>query len=150
MEEQESEPTPPPKEETKPPEPEAAVAIPIPEPPELEAPSEERHATALPQMRATPSAVIRWQSQLAAHIEHFKRYPAEARSRRDQGTARIAFTIDHEGRLLTSRIVQSSGSAMLDSETLTMLARAQPVPRPPDGLSDAELSFVIPVHFNMK
>jgi protein TonB len=150
VEEHESEATPPPKEETKPPEPEAEVAIPIPEPPKPEPPSEEKHATAPPQTRATPSVVIRWQSLLAAHIEHFKRYPSEARSRGDQGTAKVAFTIDHEGRLLSSRIVESSGSASLDHETLAMLARAQPMPRPPDQLSDAELTFVVPVRFNIR
>jgi len=150
MEEQESEATPPPKEETKAPELEAEVAIPIPEPPKPEPPSEEKHATAPPQTRAAPSVVIRWQSQLAAHVERFKRYPPAARSRGDEGTAKVAFTIDHEGRLLNSRIVQSSGSASLDNETLAMLARAQPMPRPPDQLSDAELTFVVPVRFNIR
>jgi len=150
MQEDESLPTPPPKEETKPPEPEAEVAIPIPEPPKPEPPSEEKHATAPQQARAMPSVVIRWQSELAAHIEHFKRYPAEARSRGDQGTAKVAFTIDHGGRLLMSRIVQSSGSAALDNETLAMLARAQPMPRPPDQLSTAELTFVVPIRFNIR
>jgi periplasmic protein TonB len=150
MQEDESLPTPPPKEETKPPEQEAEVAIPIPEPPKPEPPSEEKHATAPPQTRATPSAVIRWQSELAAHIEHFKRYPAEARSHGDQGTAKVAFTIDHDGHLLSSRIVQSSGSAALDNETLAMLARAQPMPRPPDQLADTQLTFVVPVRFNIK
>jgi protein TonB len=150
MEEQESEPTPPPKEETKPPEPEAEVAIPLPEPPKPEPPTEEKHATAPPQAKTTPSSVIRWQSLLAAHIEHFKRYPAEARSRGDQGIAKVAFTIDHEGHLLSSRIVESSGSAALDNETLAMLARAQPMPRPPDQLASAELTFVVPVRFNIK
>jgi protein TonB len=150
MEDQESEPTPPPKEETKPAEPEAEVAIPIPEPPKPEPPTEEKHATAPPQAKTTPSSVIRWQSLLAAHIEHFKRYPTEARSRGDQGIAKVAFTIDHEGRLLMSRIVESSGSATLDNETLAMLARAQPMPRPPDQLSNAELTFVVPVRFNIR
>src|SRR5260370_35627 len=77
VEEQESEPTPPPKEETKPPEPEAEVAIPIPEPPKPEPPTEEKHATAPPQAKTTPSSGSRWQSLLAGHIEHFKRYTAE-------------------------------------------------------------------------
>jgi protein TonB len=150
MEEQESEPTPPPKEETKPPEPQAEVAIPIPEPPKPEPPVEEKHATAPPQAKTPPRSVARWQSLLAAHIEQFKRYPAEARSRGEQGIAKVAFTIDHEGHLLISRIVQSSGSAMLDQETLAMLARAQPMPRPPDQLSDAELTFVVPIRFNIR
>jgi protein TonB len=87
---------------------------------------------------------------LAAHIERFKRYPVDARSRGEQGIAKIAFTIDHEGHLLSSRIVESSGSAMLDEETLALLARAQPMPRPPGQFSDSELSFVVPVRFTMR
>jgi len=76
--------------------------------------------------------------------------PAEARSRGEQGIAKVAFTIDHEGHLLRSRIVQSSGSTALDEETLAMLARAQPMPRPPDQISDAQLTFVVPVRFNFR
>jgi len=151
METEETEATPPPKEEAKPPpEPQADVALPMPEPPKPEPPAEEMHSTAPVAAKTPPKAVIRWQGLLAAHIERFKRYPAAARSRGDKGIAKVAFTIDREGRLLSSRIVESSGSAALDQETLAMLARAQPMPRPPDELSGAELTFVVPVQFNIR
>ncbi len=151
METEETEATPPPKEETKPPpEPEADVALPMPEPPKPEPPAEEKHSTAPTAAKTPPKAIIRWQGLLAAHVERFKRYPATARSRGEHGTATVAFTIDREGRLLSSRIVESSGSAALDQETLAMLARAQPMPRPPDGLSDTELTFVVPVRFDIR
>jgi periplasmic protein TonB len=149
MEEQETEPTPP-KEETKPPEPEAEVAIPIPEPPKQEQVVEEKHAMAPSGANAPRVSVTRWQSQLFAHIEHFKRYPDKARSRGSQGSAKVAFTIDHEGRLVSSRVIQSSGSETLDNETLAMLARAQPLPRPPDQASDADLTIVFQMNFNIK
>jgi periplasmic protein TonB len=149
MEEEQSDPTPPQREETKPPELQAELSLPEPEPPKPEPPSEEKQATAPPQANA-PRAIARWESTLAAHLEHFKRYPKEARTRGEQGTATVAFTIDHEGRLVSSRIVQSSGSATLDEETLAMLARAQPMPKPPDNVLDSELSFIVPVRFNIK
>jgi protein TonB len=122
----------------------------MPEPPKPEPPVEEKQATAPQQARAPQVSVARWQTRLAAHIERFKRYPAEARSRGEQGIAKVAFKIDHEGRVLSSRIVQSSGSTALDQETLAMLARAQPMPPPPDQISDAELNFVVPVRFNFR
>ncbi len=31
-----------------------------------------------------------------------------------------------------------------------MLARAQPMPKPPDSALDSELSFVVPVRFNIR
>jgi TonB family protein len=87
---------------------------------------------------------------LAAHLERFKRYPDKARARGDQATTTVAFTIDHDGRLVTSRVVQSSGSQTLDEETLAMLVRAQPLPKPPDNVLVSELSFVVPIKFSIK
>jgi periplasmic protein TonB len=149
LQEEQSDPTPPQREDTKPPEPEAEVALPMPEPPKPKPPEEEKQATAPPQANA-PRSIARWESALVAHLERFKRYPQEARARGDQGITKIAFTIDHEGRLVSSRIVQSSGSATLDQETLDMLGRAQPMPKPPDNILGSELSFVVPINFNFK
>jgi protein TonB len=163
--EEQTEATPPPKEETKPPEQEAELALPVPEPPKPQPPVEQRDAMALPSAELppaaaapptagaavqTPATFIRWQSALAAHLERFKRYPTTARSRGEQGTAKVAFTIDHEGHLLSSHILQSSGSSTLDEETLAMLARAQPMPKPPANAPDSALSFVVPVRFNIR
>jgi protein TonB len=163
--EMETEATPPPKEETKPPEEEAEVALPTPEPPKPQPPVEQREATATPSVELppstaalpapgaevkTPAAMNRWQSALAAHLERFKRYPAAARAHHEQGIATVAFTIDHEGHLLRSSIVQSSGSPALDRETLDMLARAQPMPKPPGNTPDRALSFIVPIRFNIR
>jgi protein TonB len=98
----------------------------------------------------TSTELIQWQNALAAHLGRFKRYPSQARSRGEQGTATVAFTINRDGRLLNSRILQSSGSSLLDDETLTMLARAQPMPKPPITAPDSALSFVVPVRFDIR
>jgi protein TonB len=162
--EAESAPTPPKEEQTKPPEEVAEVALPIPEPPTPAPPTVASPPTAEPSVtmpavaaqptpgaEVIPAAVLRrWQSALVAHIERFKRYPAEARSHNERGVARVAFSIDHDGRIVASHIVQSSGFAALDSESLEMLSRAQPMPRPPAKLADSELSFVVPVRFNIR
>jgi protein TonB len=148
--EEESQATPPPKEETKPPETEAEVALPEPPKPQPQPQAEERSVAAPAAAKTPPASVIRWQTQLAAHIEHYKRHPAEARSRGEFGTATVEFTIDHKGHLLRSSIVQSSGSAALDRETRAMLVRAQPMPRPPDQLTGVGLTFVLPVHFDSR
>jgi periplasmic protein TonB len=104
-----------------------------------------------PPQTAPPLAdLIQWQTSLAAHLGRFKRYPATARSRGEQGTATVAFTIDRDGRLLSSRIVQSSGSSLLDEETLALLARAQPVPKPPITAPDSALSLVVPLRFDIR
>jgi protein TonB len=122
----------------------------LPEPPKPEPPQEQKQATAPPAALPSVAAVHRWESELVAHIERFKRYPAEARAHGEQGLARVAFTVDRDGKVRASRIVQSSGSSDLDQEALAMLTRAQPVPRPPDRVSGREFSFAIPVRFNIR
>jgi TonB family protein len=93
----------------------------MPEPPKV---ANRRPRKRRPPRANAPRAIARWESTLAAHLERFKRYPSEARARGDQGIATVACTIDHEGRLVSSRIAHSSGSATLDQETLAMLVRA--------------------------
>jgi protein TonB len=146
--EEESEATPLPKEETKPPEAQAEVALP--EPPKPEPPQVERQATAPPASAPSAAVVHNWESLLVAHIERFKRYPVEARTRGEQGMVRVAFAIDRDGWVRSSRVVQSSGSSELDQEALAMLTRAQPVPRPPDRIPTRELSFMVPIKFTIR
>jgi protein TonB len=135
---------PPPDEETKPPETESEVALP--EPPKPEPPKEQKLASAPP-----PAAVVHnWESLLVAHIERFKRYPLEAREHGEQGIVRVAFLIDRDGWVRSSRIVRSSGSSDLDQEALAMLTRAQPMPRPPERISTRELSFQVPIKFTIR
>jgi periplasmic protein TonB len=163
--EPETERTPTPKEETKPPEEVAEVALPEPEPLKPEPPAEEKPPTAAPSIAMAPAipappvagaavepaaAIRRWESALVGHIERFKRYPAEARARGDHGMARVAFTIDRDGWVRESRILETSGSPELDRESLAMLARAQPMPKPPRQAQTSELSFVVPVRFNFR
>jgi periplasmic protein TonB len=164
-----SEQTPPRKDETKPREKESEVALPEPEPPKPEPPMEERQATAPPSVamavpneapptagvetprpRDPSAAVLLWQSKLSAQIARFKRYPAKAQARREEGTVRMTFTTDRNGRVLESHIIESSGSADLDNEFLSMLVRAQPLPKPPVDAQDVDMSFVMAMRFSLK
>jgi protein TonB len=96
------------------------------------------------------AAVASWRSQIAAMLEHSKRYPQEARSRREQGVAQLAFSIDREGHVLSSRIVTSSGFPALDEETLALVQRAQPFPAPPPEVPGDEIRFLVPVRFGLR
>jgi protein TonB len=145
---QEQPPEPPPPEEMKPPEPDE-VAPPEPEPPPPP-PVVQQQVTPPPVPQVSRSFVVTWQGRLAAHLERFKRYPADAREHGEHGLAKVAFTIDRQGHLVASRIVQSSGSPMLDQESLDMLVRAQPMPTPPAGIPDSDLSFIVPVRFYIR
>jgi protein TonB len=115
---------------------------PLPEPPQEETPP------APPRPAQAIASVATWRSQIVTILEHNKRYPSEARARGEQGVTRLAFSIDTQGHLLTSRIVKSSGSATLDAETLALVQRAQPFPPPPPELAGSELT--VPVSFSIR
>jgi protein TonB len=114
----------------------------LPEPPHEEVP------VVIPRPVQARAVVATWRSQIVTILEHNKRYPSEARGRGEQGVTRLAFSIDAEGHLLSSRIVASSGSAALDAETLALVRRAQPFPPPPPELAGSEMT--VPISFNIR
>jgi periplasmic protein TonB len=126
-------------------EPQEQAAVPT-APPTAVAPAPQPAAPAPGEVaRPTSAAVASWQRSLVAYLERHKRFPPEAGH--EQRVVMLGFTIDRAGHVLTSRIVRSSGSAVLDRETLAMIKRAEPLPRPPGDLRDDQLSFQIPVKY---
>ena len=91
------------------------------------------------------STTASWQQSLVARIAKVQRYPAQARG--VQGVVSLAFTIDRQGKVVSSKIVKSSGSAVLDAEALDLIKRATPLPPPPTDVADSNLSFVVPIRF---
>lgn len=109
----------------------------------------ERTAATQTSTGGTASSVspARWQSTLFSHLQRYKRYPGESRSRREEGTASVRFRIDDRGRVLSVAIARSSGHAALDHAVLDMVRRASPVPPPPPGVN---LTLVVPVRFDIR
>lgn len=127
---------------------EAAVAA---APPRVEAP---KAPTPVPTKgNASPQTdKIRttWERSLVSHVSRHKRYPANARDQRHQGSVTVQFTIDRDGRVITSRIVSSSGSAFLDEEAAAVLKRASPLPRPPTTVTGAVFDMTLPIRFRLR
>jgi protein TonB len=83
---------------------------------------------------------------VSAHLRRHQQYPSEARSRGDQGTATVSFSLDGGGRVTSSRLVGGSGIASIDQEVLAMVRRASPFPAPPGGQGR---SFTVPIAFRL-
>lgn len=92
----------------------------------------------------------RWQQRLSAWLNRHKRYPSESRSKREEGTVQVAFTIDPTGRITSSRVTRSSGSPALDQAALDMLRRASPVPAPPKEIAKPSMPISLPVAFDLR
>jgi protein TonB len=100
--------------------------------------------------RHNSDAIPNWKSRLLARLERYKRYPAEAQQRGEQGVAQLAFSVDSAGGVHNVRIVRSSGSALLDHATLELVRRAQPLPPPPAELGGARVSIAVPIRYNIR
>jgi protein TonB len=83
---------------------------------------------------------------VSAHLRRYQQYPSDARSRGDQGTATVSFSLDGGGRVTSSRLTRGSGVTSIDSEVQAMVRRASPFPAPPAG---AVRSFTVPVSFRL-
>jgi periplasmic protein TonB len=91
----------------------------------------------------------KWQKEISAILERNKRYPSEARAKKQQGVAKIAFNMDRQGRVLSTRLVTSSGSSLLDEEALSLTQRAQ-FPPPPVVFAGGEITVTVPVRFSLR
>jgi periplasmic protein TonB len=89
-------------------------------------------------------AAADWRSEIVMRISSVKEYPDAARPA--SGTAVVAFSVDRGGRVMSARLVRSSGSSLLDQAAVETVRRANPVPAPPAGVPGG--SFTIPLHFS--
>ena len=99
--------------------------------------------------RLASEAKPNWEGVIVAHLERFRRYPARARAARQQGVAYVRFKMNRAGMVLSSTILQKSGSFDLDQAALDTLQRAQPLPAIPAERPDV-VELTIPVEFKLR
>lgn len=120
--------------------PSPAPATPVPPQPTVSAP---------PRPSVDP-AVPRFSDLIAAQLERYKRYPALAQRRGEQGVALLRFTLGRAGDVSNARIERSSGHADLDAEVLALVRRAEPLPQIPADIAANTLDIVVPVSFALR
>jgi periplasmic protein TonB len=126
-----------------PPEPQAQPAPPADTPP---APV----TTAPPRPHPVSAAEVNaWHKGIYTQIQRHKTYPPAARARGEKGVVELAFSIDRQGRVLSSRVAHASGSVALDEAAIETLRKAQFPPAPATVPGD-EFSFTVPVAFTIR
>lgn len=97
-----------------------------------------------------PGARRDYLAKLQAHLQRAKEYPRRARQRRIEGTVKVHFTVHADGRISDARIVERSGTRLLDRAALEMLRRADPAPTFPSDLEREQMSLTVPVAFRLR
>ena len=158
------------------PKPEIAIAVPPPvrekkqepkkraekkpSPQEKKPPSRASPSTTAPQSAATAAqqtasiasagrnaSMPDWRNRIVAHLQRNKRFPAGVQA---GGTASVRFTIDRNGRVLSSGLAGGSGISVLDSEAVAMISRSNPFPAAPADVTGGPFSFSVPVRFTQR
>lgn len=115
---------------------------------ERDAPSREARAAEGGQALPTNSAAgSDYRARLLAHIQPFRRYPAQAEALDARGVTQLIFRVDQNGRVIGVWVKSSSGFSALDDEAMATVLRAQPMPHVPADLP-SPLTVQLPVSFN--
>ena len=87
--------------------------------------------------------------ELAGAVATRQRYPRIALLRQWQGTAVLQLELSPDGRLLSARVLSSSGHDTLDRQALEMVREAVPLTRLPADLAWRSLTIDVPVVFRI-
>ncbi|MBU3085431.1 TonB family protein [Acinetobacter seifertii] len=89
-----------------------------------------------------------WESFVLAKLQKLKRYPAYAQRQKQEDVVMVQFTLDSEGKLINAHLLQSKGFELLDRESLALIKRASPFPKPPpEALQNGSAQLTVPIEF---
>lgn len=95
---------------------------------------------------AQAKALVAWQTEIISQLLRKAQFPSDAIGQ--AGTARVAVVLDRQGRLVSRKLLESSGSDQLDAAALQIVEQAAPFTAPPAELTDQGLGFGFTVPFN--
>jgi colicin import membrane protein len=90
-------------------------------------------AVAVPAPSADGDEEMSYKTIVFGMLELAKHYPEDARARGAHGSALIQFELNDDGTVKSVKLLRSSGDASLDVESLALVERASPFPKPPPG-----------------
>lgn len=100
---------------------------------------------------SSANSLQNWQSMVLAKLQAAKKYPAYALRTRMQDTVLVKFRVNSAGEVSKVTVIKSAGYSLLDSETLSLVARVSPLPKPPEtAVSGGYTEITVPVIFVIK
>ncbi|HPF46027.1 MAG TPA: TonB family protein [Emcibacteraceae bacterium] len=94
---------------------------------------------------ANAQDISSWQHDVNEAIAKKQSYPRAALRKELEGKATVEINIDREGNIVAHTLKSSTGSDILDREVPKLLKRASPLPAPPAGASDSQLTMTVPL-----
>ena len=89
-------------------------------------------------------------NSLNALMRRARDYPRAARRQGLEGVVLVELVVDAAGRLVSSRVVRSSGHEVLDEAALADVRRLERLPEPPRALNRRSLKLHIPFEYRLQ
>lgn len=77
------------------------------------------------------------------------KYPQRAQARGQVGNVRVAITIDRQGNILSTNILESSKFDLLNKEAIDAVNRSAPFPELPAEMPGARFEFSVPMRWSL-
>ena len=98
----------------------------------------------VPEPSADGDEIVNYQTLVFGMLAFKKEFPADARAARRFRHGAVAFELNDDGSVKSEKLLTSSGDAALDVESLAVVQRAAPFPKPPPG---AQKFFAVDIIF---
>ena len=95
-------------------------------------------------------AMLRYQDMVRQRIEEVRRYPFWAKRQGIEGTVYLSFVVLANGTSQDIRIINSTGSKILDNEAIATIKRAAPFPSIPREISQDFVSMEVSIVFTLQ
>ncbi|MDG1709262.1 MAG: TonB family protein [Emcibacteraceae bacterium] len=86
-----------------------------------------------------------WQKEVSKKIAKKQTYPRAALRKELEGRVSVEINVDREGNIVAHSVTKSSGHDVLDREVTKIMKRVSPLPAPPAGAEDSQLTMVVPL-----
>ena len=96
------------------------------------------------------ASVADWQTAIARSVASKQVYPRSAMMRQLEGSARVKVVMDRSGAIQSYEILQPTGHTVLDTEIERLMARVNPLPKPPAELTDDRLTIILPLNWALQ
>lgn len=99
--------------------------------------------------QAAKEKALRYQDMVKQRIEERRIYPAWASRQAIEGEVVVGFIVSASGEAREIRLIRSSGSSLLDQETINTIKRASPFPPIPQGLGADFIAMDVSLIFTL-
>jgi TonB family protein len=103
-------------------------------------------AVAVPAPSEDGDEDLSYKTLVFSMLELAKQFPEDARARGARGSSLIQFDLNDDGTVKSVKLLRSSGDTELDVESLAVVERAAPFPKPPPG---ARKVFAAVIQFDL-